>query len=240
MLSHTLAGAQREISDAWRVLARLGLVDTIFNHISFTVEDASGQTLLMNPSACMADELRPDLVRAFPVREYKSEEGDTLGVNPDGLRLHSLMHQARGSVGAVVHTHSVHAIAVSCSTTGLLPLSQTAVEFVDDVRIIEYDGVFRQHALSPETTRLATDGGVALLRHHGSLVVADSIAEAVYLTFYLEEACRIQVMTTAQGTDFSTLPKSIVAETAKKLRQNRPVVAAQLFEALRRQLPNTP
>jgi ribulose-5-phosphate 4-epimerase/fuculose-1-phosphate aldolase len=227
----------RAVSDAWRVLGHLGLLDTIFNHISSVVADPFGKLqIILNPAALLPHELRPEHLCILPLQNYLPSDAAKLGINPDGLHLHALIHCVRMRPGAVIHTHSRHCIAVGCSEQGLLPLSQTAMEFVGDLEVVEYGGVFRSYLLTEQLKTLANRGGVALLRNHGALVVADTIPEAVYLAYFLEEACRIQVVTLSQGVPIVLPPESVIAEARQALRDDRIKVAGWLFDALCRQL----
>ena len=228
--------SERELlSDAWRILGQLGLVDTIFNHISSVIADSEGQLqLLLNRNTSLPAQLRPEDVCVTPLREYDSDEAENLGVNPDGLQLHSSLHIARMKPGVIIHTHSLNCLAVGCTEQSLLPISQTSLEFVNSVRTIEYFGVFRATNLTKELEELAFSGGAAFLRNHGALFVADTIPEAVYLAYYLEEACRIQVATLSQGVPFVTPGNGIIDQVSLSLIQERPRVSKRLFTALRK------
>ncbi|MCX6168651.1 MAG: class II aldolase/adducin family protein [Ignavibacteriales bacterium] len=228
-----------DVSHAWRILGRLGLVDTIFNHISAVAGDEEGKlSLIMNPSGRLSIEVYPEHLCVFALKEYMPSEAARLGVIKDGLHMHSAMHSLRRKVGAIIHTHSPYSIAVGCSESGLQSMSQTAMEFLGELKMIDYDGMFRNQILSESISNLAIHGGVALLRHHGSLVVADSIAEAFYLAYYIEEACKIQVLTLSQGVPLIIPEKSSINEAHQLLQNDRKIVAKQLFEAFCRQLEN--
>ena len=138
-----------ELCDAWRILDSMGLVDTIFNHISIAVHGRNQKLyMLMNPEGLLAREFSGDKASVFPVRRYRSSEAAKLNVNPDGLILHSTIHNLRKRPGAIIHTHSVHCIAVGCTEEGLLPLCQTAMEFSGPGNVVEYAGLFRSGNLS--------------------------------------------------------------------------------------------
>lgn len=227
-------------ADAWKILGRLGLVDTIFNHISTCVHNRLGEPfIIMNPEGMLPEEINAASLRLLPRRLYMESEASELGVNSDGLHLHSLMQSVRSKPGTVIHTHSLYSVAVSCSERGLLPMSQTALEFLGDLVLIEYGGLFRGKDLTDQMKALAINGGASLLRNHGTLVVGDSIEEAFYLAYFLEEACKIQIVTLSQGLGLVNPPESVWEDTKKALRSDRRRVAAQLFEAFRRNLLRT-
>lgn len=230
-----LESQKQALVDAWRILDGLGCVDQIFNHISVVVEGVGGELqLIMNPADRLPQELLTKHLFVSLLRQWTAAEIVGLNVNPDGWNLHSRMHRSRMRPGVVIHTHSLYCTAVSCSKQGLLPLTQTAMEFCDDLLVVDYDGVFRSQSLSDELERLARSGGSALLRNHGALVVADTVPEALYLAYYLEEACKLQVVALSQGVPMTLPAPRASGEAARMLKQERASIAELLFEALRR------
>ena len=223
------------LTTAWRLLGRLGFIDTIFNHISIADESSDGALRFsINSDRILPVEIDAESVRILQVRQYAPLEGRDLGVNPDGLVLHSLIHSARLRSGAVIHTHAPYSLAVGCSEQGLLPLTQTAMEFYGELHTIDYGSVFRGHVLTEPLITLARNGGAALLRNHGSLVVADTVEEAFYLTYYLEEACKLQVLALSQGVPLVIPEESIIEYTRKALVEDRSKACINLFQALAR------
>jgi ribulose-5-phosphate 4-epimerase/fuculose-1-phosphate aldolase len=225
------------MAEAWRILGNIGIVDTIFNHISACFEAPSGGFhFLMNPDGLLPSEMRRNKIKCLPLEEYISSDASRFGVNPDGLRLHSLIHFRRMKPGVVLHLHSPYAIAVGCSEQGLLPISQTAIEFVGSLLMVGYAGVFREQGLSDDIACLADRGGTALLRNHGTLIVSDSIPEALYLALNLEEACRLQVLALSQGVRLTMPDPTSVLSAHESLCADRAYASEALFNAFRRVL----
>lgn len=114
-------------------------------------------------------------------------------INPAGYTIHSAIHGARHDVGAVFHTHTVAGIAVSAQSQGLLPVSQIALGFYQEVSYHDYEGI----ALNPdEKARLVADLGQSnamILRNHGLLSTGPDVGFAFLVLFMLEKACAIQV-----------------------------------------------
>ncbi len=224
---------ERELASAWRVLSRFGLVDTVFNHISLAIASgASRPRFLINRFGVMPDVASP---RDFVPIEQRGSRRERGAVNADGLRLHAAIHRRReGRTTAVVHLHSMNVIAVGASKRGLLPVSQTGMEFVADLLYVEYEGLLHGTPRAVDTlARRVVDGGLVLLRNHGSLIVADTVAEAVYCAYYLEQACRqqVQLLSHCSVDDTVLPPDEVVARTARKLRAERSRVARLFFEA---------
>lgn len=222
------------ISEVWQLLGKLGLVDGAFNHISLTFGyDEGAPMLAINLAGCYAAKTSPDGFRVLPLRNYTDEEALDRGVNPDGLRLHTDLHLARRRKGCAVHLHAPYSIAVGATEDGLLPLSQVAMEFSEQLLLVDYEGLARKGISDPGLRVFAERGGEVLLRNHGLLVLADTPAEAFYAAYYLETACRLQVITLAQGRPLHMPAKQVAVEAGRALRGDRRDAAAATLNAFR-------
>ena len=103
----------KDISEAWKILGDLKLIDTIFNHISSVMDDTPNSfQLAMNPNGFLPNEILENNVCVFPLKKYSIADASQLGVNADGLQLHTELHLARMKQGVIIHTHSPNTIAV--------------------------------------------------------------------------------------------------------------------------------
>jgi ribulose-5-phosphate 4-epimerase/fuculose-1-phosphate aldolase len=137
-------------------------------------------------------------------------------VNPAGFVVHSAIHMSREDANCVIHLHTDEGIAVASQKEGLLPITQFGAITIDRLAYHEYEGV----ALNlGERERLAADLGdktVMLLRHHGTLAVGATAAEAWSRMYMLEKACRQQVLALSAGLDGV---KSVPQEAIELQRQ---------------------
>ena len=120
-------------------------------------------------------------------------------VNPAGFTIHSAIHQARADAHFVIHLHTDASCAVSAQADGLLPLTQTAMIAIADLSYHGYEGIALNH---DEKERLVADLGQTnsmLLRNHGSLSCGETAAAAWLRIYFLERACRMQVMAQSGG-----------------------------------------
>ena len=106
---------------------------------------------------------------------------------------------ARADAKVVIHLHSEAGVAVAAQAEGLLPLTQHALAVLPTLATHDYEGI----ALDlDERTRLVSDLGdrsLMLLRNHGTLAVGASAAEAWLGIYFLERACKQQVMALSAG-----------------------------------------
>lgn len=168
--------------------------DGIYTHISASVPDQEGAYLL-NRFGLRFNEVTPqNLVKVNLQGQILAGEGP---VNQTGFAIHGAVHAARPDANCVLHLHVDSVIAVSAQTKGLLPISQHALRFYQDMAYHHYQGL----ALSAdEQVALVNHLGnkkAILLHNHGSIVCGSSIQQAFYLMDVLDKACKIQVLSGA-------------------------------------------
>jgi ribulose-5-phosphate 4-epimerase/fuculose-1-phosphate aldolase len=149
-------------------------------------------------------------------------------INPAGFTIHSAVHEAREDAHCVVHLHSVEGVAVSCQKQGLLALSQQSLFPLASLAYHDYEGV----ALNPdEKARLVRDLGDKhnmLLRNHGLLTCAATVADAFLYMYILQKACEVQVRAQSGGGELIPIPQPIV----DGIRQASKIVLRQSGGAL--------
>ncbi|GEM_PF-105645 len=185
---------REELAACYRIVARYGLSDLIYNHITARVP-GSDEHLLINPFGVLYEEISASsLIKidlAGDVIAPSSVSG--LGVNRAGYVIHSAVHGARPDVACVIHTHTRAGCAVAAMQEGLLPLSQTALRFYGRIGYHDFEGPATELA---ERERLIVNLGshdALILRHHGLLTCGRTIGEAFHLMQRLDAACQIQV-----------------------------------------------
>ena len=165
--------------------------DGIYTHISAAVPGEEGAYLL-NQFGLRFNEVTPqNLVKVNIAGQILSGEGP---VNQTGFAIHGAVHAARLDAHCVFHLHADSVIAVSAQKQGLLPISQHALRFYQDIGYHPYQGLALS---SKEQTSLIENLGnkkAMLLHNHGSIVCGSSIQQAFYLMDVLDKACKIQLL----------------------------------------------
>jgi ribulose-5-phosphate 4-epimerase/fuculose-1-phosphate aldolase len=205
---------REDLAAAYRLIARFGMDDLIFTHLSARLPGEGEPRFLINPYGMLFSEITASSLVVVDV------EGNAIGesawpVNPAGFVIHSAIHMGRADAHCVMHTHTLAGMAVAATEDGILPLNQMSMEFVGRVPVHDYEGIAADDNLS-ERDRLVRDLGDApgmLLRNHGLLTVGRTVAEAFYTMYYLEMACRIQVAATSMNRRLSMPSAEVVART---------------------------
>ncbi|WP_108984275.1 class II aldolase/adducin family protein [Candidatus Phycosocius bacilliformis] len=189
--------ARVDCAALYRLIALYGWDDMIFTHISLRLPGPDHH-FLINPYGFLFDEITASSLVKVDLNGNVIEPTPYF-INPAGFTIHSAIHAAREDAMCVIHCHSDAGVAVSAQKGGLLPVSQTAMACTHDLAYHDYEGV----ALDlDERERLVADIGTKnfmLLRNHGTLTVGESAASAFMRMFYLERACKMQVLAQAGG-----------------------------------------
>jgi ribulose-5-phosphate 4-epimerase/fuculose-1-phosphate aldolase len=197
-----------DLAAAYRAVALFGWDDLVFTHISARVP-GPGHHFLINPYGMMFDEITASSLVKIDLAGDKVMESP-FEINPAGFTIHGAVHEAREDAHCVMHLHTMEGVAVSCQKEGLLPLSQQSLFPLSSLAYHAYEGV----ALNAgEKARLVADLGDKhnmILRNHGLLTCAESVADAFLYMYILQKACEVQVLAQAGGGELVAIPQPIV------------------------------
>jgi ribulose-5-phosphate 4-epimerase/fuculose-1-phosphate aldolase len=208
-----------DLAAAYRLIAHLGMDDSIFTHISAkapVAERGEHEYFLLNPYGRRFTEVKASELVTIDLDGKLVNDPLGAGVNAAGFVIHSAVHAARPDVACVLHTHTVAGVAVSSLEEGLLPLNQWSMQFYNRIAYHDYEGI----ALSlDERERLVADLGnkrVMILRNHGLMTCGRSVGEAFILMHNLERACKAQIAVMSSGMKPRFAPAEIAELTASQ------------------------
>ena len=191
--------ARVDLAALYRLVALYGWDDMIYTHISARIPGPEHH-FLINPYGMFFGEMTASSLVKIDLEGQILQETPYF-INPAGFTIHSAVHAAREDAHYVMHLHSDQGVAVSAQKDGLLPLSQHALIVLPRLAYHDYEGI----ALNlDERERLVADLGdktLMLLRNHGTLSVGQTAADCWTGMFYLERACKQQVMALSVGRD---------------------------------------
>jgi ribulose-5-phosphate 4-epimerase/fuculose-1-phosphate aldolase len=198
MLANEYTQARIDLAAVLRWSARLGYQTGTCNHFSFMVPGRD-DLFLVNPEGFFWSEVTASSLILCDLDGAVLEGAGT--VERTAFSLHAPIHRHQPAARACFHTHMPHATALCLLKDGrLLPVVQEAMMFHDQ---IVYDEDYAGLALDPaEGERVAgLLGGkeVIFMRNHGPLVVGADIARTYFSLYYLEQACRLQLLAMQSG-----------------------------------------
>ena len=144
-------------------------------------------------------------------------------INPTGFTIHSAIHEARDDAQVVLHLHTNAGVAVSAQKQGLQAISQQSLFPLTSLSYHEYEGVALRE---DEKARLQNDLGdtfFMILRNHGLLTCAQTVADAFLNMYILQRACEIQLLAQSGGGELTPVPSGIVEgmqAAAKQVTRN--------------------
>ncbi|WP_137726419.1 aldolase [Prescottella subtropica] len=137
-------------------------------------------------------------------------EGD--GMPNPANRFHSWIYRARPDVACIVHTHPLHAAALSMLEVPLVVSQMDAAPLYDDCAFLpDWPGVPVGNEEGEIIAGALGDKRAILLAHHGQLVVGSTIEEACSLAHLIERAARLQLLAMAAG-EIKPLPPRLAKE----------------------------
>jgi ribulose-5-phosphate 4-epimerase/fuculose-1-phosphate aldolase len=205
------------LAACYRLVARYGMTDLIYNHITARVPGPEHH-ILINAYGMLYDEVTASSLIKVDLAGNIIDNGETqYSVNAAGYIIHSAVHEARADAHCVIHTHTAAGISVSAMEEGLLPLSQTAMRFHGHLAYHDYEGPAFNRGEKGRLVAHLGDKSAMILRNHGLLACAPSIPQAFNLIYWLEQACRIQVQILSCQRRLHPAGDEVVARTAEAL-----------------------
>lgn len=193
-----MSGSEAKLRAAICTVARALHASGLAPGRSGNVSVRFGDGLLITPSGLPYPTMQPeDIVEV-------DAAGKTL---PDSRRpstelpLHRAIYAARPDAGAIVHTHSPRATALSCAQRGLPAFHyMIAVAGGSDVRCSEY-AAFGSDALAVHALRALEGRKAALLANHGVVTLSADLEEALGIAAEIENLAHEYLLLLAAGLD---------------------------------------
>jgi ribulose-5-phosphate 4-epimerase/fuculose-1-phosphate aldolase len=203
------------LAACYRLMAEFDMVEMVANHISARVPGTENE-FLINPYGMLYEEMTASSMIRIDIEGNELFNATDYGVNKAGYVIHSAIHKARHDVDCVIHTHTLAGMAVSAMKSGILPLAQSSMRFVD-IAYHDYEGPAIREDERERLVQNLGDREAMVLRNHGLLTVAPSIPEAFNNIYRLERTCQLQVMALSCNTELQMPPQEVVNYTNKML-----------------------
>jgi len=177
-----------------------------------------GDGMLITPTGLAYETLAPkdivfvDGVGAVPGKQRRPSSE---------WQFHLAVYRARSDVGAVVHTHSLHAVVLACAGRSIPAFHyMVAVAGNTDIPVIPY-ATFGSETLANNVAQGLADRQACLIAHHGAIALGKTLPEALELAQEVEVLAEQYTKVLALGPP-AVLPESemqIVLEQFKNYGQ---------------------
>lgn len=227
---------REQLALAFRLAERFGFHEGICNHFSVRLA-CTEELYLINPYGLHWSMMQPDSLLLIDgdgtILEGTGELEDTARF------IHIAGHRANPRHRALLHTHMPWATTLTMLDDGhhhLLMAHQTATRFYGRVAYQpEFGGLANDAGEGDRLAAAATSApevDVSFLTQHGVVVGGKDVAMAFDDLYYLERACRQQVLAMQTGAPLKILPDHIVKHTCAQIMACQEHYAHKHFEAL--------
>lgn len=231
----TVTDLRRELAAALRLAVTFEYHEGICNHFSVVVPGAS-ERYLINPYGVHWAEMRPDQLMLIDgdgqVLEGSGE------VEATARYIHIAGHRANPRHQCILHVHMPYATSITMVEGGKLEMAhQTAARFFGRMAHQGFGGLALDALEGERIARAQKENphaDIFFLDHHGVSVGAPSIATAFDELYYLERACRQQVIAQSSGKPLKLIAEPLVRETHRQAMQQLDWAAEKHFSALMR------
>jgi L-fuculose-phosphate aldolase len=187
-----LRAAREAIVATCQELSRAGLVVGTAGNVSVR----SGDLVAVSPSGLRYAELTPELVGVHRLDGTAVEAP----LRPTSeLPLHLAIYAARPEVGAIVHTHSPAATALSTLVDEIPSVHYYAAMFGGPVIVAPY-ATYGSEELARNVVEALRDRTGCLMGNHGAVTVGPDLMSAHDKSGYLEWLCDVYLRASSAGS----------------------------------------
>src|SRR3954467_15787377 len=211
--------ARIDLAAAFRLAVRMDLHEGVCNHFSLMLPGgAHGGRFLLNRYGLHWSEVSAtNLLTLDAEGRILHGEGS---FEKTAFYIHSRIHLAHPRAACVLHTHMPYATALTLLENGRVEMvEQNALRFHEDIAYDDlYNGLVVDNAEGDRLPPALGDKRVLFLANHGVIVAGESVAEAFDLLYYLERACRLQVLARSTGGKLRAVRTEVVGSAYRMMR----------------------
>jgi ribulose-5-phosphate 4-epimerase/fuculose-1-phosphate aldolase len=211
----------KKLCDFFKILDLHKISDLTANHASIISSD--NKSFYTNQHKYFFSEMKPS--NLMKVNFFEKKKEILKKVNIAGYQLHRFLHMSKAKPFAILHSHSVNAVAISCLKLGFIEkLNQSSMRFYKKVKYVDYGSMAVTEKIGKQVARTVDeDTRLVILKNHGNIILAKSIEELQHLTFHFEKCCDIQLKVLNSGLKFNSVNNSIALHTSSQHTQFGPV-----------------
>ena len=179
---------RQDLAAAFRLLDKYAMSDLTNGSIVGRLPAADW--FLTHPHGLYFHEIKAsDLIRA-------NADGDAMDTDTTTnfavCKPAAAIFRARPEINAVIHAHGHGVMGVAALECGLLPISEAAFLFYNDVAYIDADFYFEDEYCAEIARKLGPHKAM-IYRHHAFAAVGTTVPEAYFFAYSLNVACEIQM-----------------------------------------------
>lgn len=207
---------RQSLALAYRILAKLKMDDLTYTHLSARIPGS--KEFFIFPFGMLFEEVTASsLLKVSFSGEILS--GSEYQYNKTGYIIHGSIYDNRPDIHAIFHLHTTAGVAISVLEEGLVSLSQFSFHFHNKISYHNYNSLALDY--QAQGKELANDLGnnkTLILRNHGTLCCGETLQEALFYSYYLEQACKVQLAAFNTGMKIITPDPAICQKASNDMR----------------------
>lgn len=184
----------KQLEIFFKIIDYFNLSDLTANHASTLSSDKKG--FYINKHKYLFSEIKKNNLNYVNLKDDYSVKYKE--VNRAGFFIHKFLHSCAAKPSAILHTHSVNGVAISCLKKGFNEkLNQSSMRFYKRIEYVNYDGMVMNAEIAKKLcSNVKKNTKVIILKNHGIVMMANDIEELFHLTFHFEKCAEIQLKLT--------------------------------------------
>lgn len=232
--------SRQDLAAAYRLADHFGFSEGIDNHLTLSLPEEDDKYLLI-PYGLHWSEVKASSLLVVD-GEGKKISGKGYA-EPSAFLIHGEVHAASSKNKCVMHTHMESALAITMQDKGrLLMADQNACRFYSNINYLdEYEGLILNKQAANPIGKSMIEADILFLANHGVIVTGNTVFEAWESLYYLEKACRAQILSMSMGNKLKIINGQIAKKVSDQIKEESKSDSANAyrhFEALKRILIN--
>ena len=232
--------SRQDLAAAYRLADHFGFSEGIDNHLTLSLPEEDDKYLLI-PYGLHWSEVKASSLLVVD-GEGKKISGKGYA-EPSAFLIHGEVHAASSKNKCVMHTHMESALAITMQDKGrLLMADQNACRFYSNINYLdEYEGLVLNKQAANPIGKAMIEADILFLANHGVIVTGNTVFEAWESLYYLEKACRAQILSMSMGNKLKIINGQIAKKVSDQVKEESKSDSANAymhFEALKRILIN--
>jgi L-fuculose-phosphate aldolase len=194
-LSQALRTALDECALGCRILEMEGHGDMSLGHLSYRDPDGRGFWMKRN-AVGLGEIMGPE---DFVLVDWDGKQIAGSGRRHSEWPIHSEILRNRADVNVVVHSHPFHGCVFSAASQPLTPFTLAADYFIDVPRHEDEVALITTKDEGQAMAKAMGQGFAVFVANHGVTFCGTSVAHAVCVGVFLEQACRAQLAGMSAG-----------------------------------------
>ena len=232
--------SRQDLAAAYRLADHFGFSEGIDNHLTLSLPEEDDKYLLI-PYGLHWSEVKASSLLVVD-GEGKKISGKGY-VEPTAFLIHGEVHASSSKNKCVMHTHMESALAITMQDKGrLLMADQNACRFYSNINYLdEYEGLVLNKQAANPIGKAMVEADILFLANHGVIVTGNTVFDAWESLYYLEKACRAQILSMSMGNKLKIINGQIAKKVSDQIKEESKSDSANAyrhFEALKRILIN--